>query len=193
MDLIASALVTLPDVKKFLTITSSKDDEELKHLINVVSRHCQTFCQREFLKATYTEEKYDGRDLGTLNLKNYPIVTVTELIPYTDATALTEDTHFVVYPEQGQIKLLAGDRFPPSLRGISVTYDAGYDGVANLPEELKYSIELAVAHVYKEQKKESYSVTRQQKGESFSEYIRKMYPDRVTWIWERYQRKVVAG
>lgn len=193
MDLIASALITLEDIKKFLTLTSSKDDEELKHLINAVSRHCHTYCNRNFLKATYTEEKYDGRGLGTLNLKNYPIVTITELIPYTDAAALTENTDFVVYPDEGQIKLLYGGAFDVSLRGISVTYDAGYDGVANLPEELKNSIELAVAHVYKEQKNQSYSVTRQAKGESDAEYIRGIYPDRVTWIWQRYQRKVVAG
>jgi len=192
MDLIASALITLSDVKKFLTITAAKDDEELKHLINAVSRHCQKYCNREFFKATYTTEKYDGRGTGLLTLKHYPIVTITELIPFTDGAALVEDTDFVVYPEEGQIRLLGGGEFPVSLRGISVTYDAGYDGIDNIPEELKYSVELAVAHVYKEQKKESYSVTRQSKGESESEYIRKIYPERALTIWNLYRNVRVA-
>ncbi|NIM22366.1 MAG: hypothetical protein GTN64_08130 [Candidatus Latescibacteria bacterium] len=189
-DLIASALTTLPAVKEYLSITASKDDREFKHLINVVSRDCQEYCGREFLKATYTDEKYDGKGTSTLNLRNYPIIQVTKLVGYRDGIELIEGDHFEVYAARGQIVLLGDNKFPISVLGITITYDAGYDGIPNLPEELKFSIDMAVAHLYNEQNKETYNVRRQQKGQfGFAEYIETIYPKRVLVIWGRYSRK----
>ncbi len=48
-------------------------------LINQATGFIETYCKRNFLRQTYTNEVYDGTGGDSLVLKQYPIVTVSDL------------------------------------------------------------------------------------------------------------------
>lgn len=185
-------LVTLQEVKDYLGLRSPDKDEKLKMLIGVVSSDVENRkCRRRFLKQTYTEEKYDGGGTNELVLRNCPVVSIAELIPWKYASALTEDTDFVVEADRGIVRLLYMV-FPVSILGISVTYDAGYDGISSLPEDLRFAVIQAVAHKYHESSMKTYAVKRQSKGEEASEYIETEYPQHALEIFALHSRKAVG-
>jgi len=153
----ANALITVPLVKTYISLRGSTDDEVLQTIINDVSDDVQRrLCKRTFAMTTYTDEKYDGDNTGTLLLNHWPIDTVSSLIAYTGGTALTEDSDFVVYADEAIIKLMNGAVFPTSLREVKITYDAGYD---TLPADLVYAMKMAVAYRYRIATKKQDGVT----------------------------------
>lgn len=193
-DLKSNALVTLDDAKRYLKIEeSSRDDDRVIQLINEVSTHAENFCRRSFLKATYTAEEYDGDGSTVLFLNNYPIVSIASITPYEGAGALTvKGTEFNYNADSGEVRLLGGRVFSSNFRQTTVTYDAGYDTEANLPDDLSLAIKLAVAMRYNEQSKKTYNVTRQDMGGDGGtvEYISEIYPKLTLEIWNRYRRRV---
>lgn len=193
-DLATNALVTLDATKRYLKLEeSSRDDDRLIELINEVSTHAETFCRRSFLKATYTDEEYDGDGTDRLFLKNYPIVSIASITPYEDATALTvKGTEFNYNAESGEVRLLGGRGFVENFRETLFTYDAGYDGVTNIPQDLELAVKVAVAMRYNEQSKKTYNVTRQDMGDAGGtvEYIAEIYPKLTLSIWGTYRRQV---
>lgn len=194
----AIALCELGEVKEYLDIKHAGADEMIKTLINAVSQDCLKYLRRSLLKATHTDETYTGDNTNVLWLRDYPIISIASITPYEGAAALTlVGTEFDFDAESGEIRLRDGRIFQSSQHGsinnVKITYDAGYDGIANLPYDLRFSIMQAVAHKHNEFDKKSYSVTRQDKGDAGSaEYIDANYPQHVTSIWRRYRRKVYA-
>lgn len=192
------ALCTLDEVKEYLDIKHAGGDEIIKTLINAVSQDCLKYVRRALLKATHTNETYTGDDTNVLWLKDYPVVSIASITPYEGAAALTVNgTEFDFDAASGEVRLRGGRVFMrsqhDSINNVLVTYDAGYDGIANLPYDLRFSIMQAVAHKYNEFDKKSYSVTRQDKGDAGSaEYIDANYPQHVMSVWRRYRRKVYA-
>jgi uncharacterized phiE125 gp8 family phage protein len=182
------ALVDLPTVKDFLNLTGAADkDRALQDLINNVSSDCMKHCCRVFLTATYTNEKYDGHNDGTLILKNYPVTAVSELIPYEDATALDVDEDYVIWDAAaGIIKLLDGKTFPKTIMGIDVTYTAGY-AFASLPYDLVQSVLEAIAFRFAERDTKRWGVDSQQMREQSTNYIRRPYTEHVYSVWNRYR------
>lgn len=189
MELILGRYCELEDVKRFLDVQSSDHDDKLISLINDVSTDCKTFLKRELLQTTYTDEYYDGDGTGTLLLNQRPIVSVTSLVPYEDAAALTEDDDFKVYKKNGMIKLLNDGVFPKSHLEIKITYVAGYNGLANLPLDLRRSVIEAVAFKYNEQTKGRIGVTHLTVGEQTEDFIDSIYPKSVLHVWRRYRLK----
>lgn len=196
-ELAASAITTLADVKTYLRMTKAADDELLKRLINIVSADCQNrHCQRLFLKQTHTDEVHDGNDSDTMFMKHYPIVSVASITKYKNATALTVlGTDFDFDADAGEIVLLSGHTFTKSYREVKITYDAGFDGVSNVPDELRFSIDQGVAHKYQETLKKSYHVERQDIGGDVGgsvDYISTEYPKHVLDIWKKHKRKLAG-
>jgi len=189
------ALCSLEELKDFLDLTKAGADEALKRIINSVSADCQNrYCRRIFLLATYTDEKHDGSGNEILWTKNYPVTQITSITPYEDATALTvSGTEFDFDPISGEIHLRDGRVFVEGFQNVKITYSAGYDGIDNLPEDLRQSVVKASAHKWNEQSKKTYSVEEQDKGEAGSaRYIETPYPKDVIEIWKLYRKFVYA-
>ncbi len=55
-----AALVTLSDIKDFLTIIDNDNDNQLKNLANYVSAAIESYCGREFASANVVNEIHDG-------------------------------------------------------------------------------------------------------------------------------------
>jgi len=75
MALASNALTTVADVKTYMGITSSTDDELLETLVNNVSDQIERYCDREFKQKTFTEY-IDARGTRTIAVANPPLISV---------------------------------------------------------------------------------------------------------------------
>lgn len=186
------ALVDFDEVKNFLNMRGSDKDRDLVSLVNTISADCAGFCNRVFLSATYTSERYDGNGDSELMLKHYPITDVASLIPYDGATALIEDTEFVIYDaDAGILKLLGGTVFPSSILDVKVTYTAGYV-FASLPGDLTQSIMEGIGHRWHEQDKGRFGKDSTQMRDQNTTYIQDQYGRHVVAVWNRYRNRNVG-
>ena len=72
------AITNLTDYKAYAGITGSTYDARLTVLIALAQKAAETFCDRAFDSATYTE-KLDGKGYPRLPLRNGPIQSVTSV------------------------------------------------------------------------------------------------------------------
>ena len=192
--LTAAVLENFEDIKEYLKLTSSDADGKLREMLNAVCADAQNrFMKRALLKATYTDELHDGNGTEEIVLENWPVVSIASLTidnHHTNPTTLTEGiTNDFLWYADGRIILVRQltYRFPQS---VKCTYDAGYDGIANVPLEIRQSIREAVAHKWRVQDKKSASVTSQTLGNQSQVLIAdKAYPKHVTDVWTAYRRK----
>lgn len=130
------------DVEKYLNIDfTNNPDPSIALWIAAASEKIDKFCSRDFDNHTGEIEYQDGKgkwgDLDrhmhtAVQLKNYPVLAVTEVVD--DTTTLTEGTDYEVYPEEAMIRLHPSRYFKKKLKGIKLTYDYGY---AAIPEVIK--------------------------------------------------------
>lgn len=188
----AQALVTEQQVKGYMAVRNASDDELIRVLINEVSADCQNrVCERMFLTATYTDEKYDGTGTDNLLLRQWPVTSVTSLVIVEGGSAIVEDTDFFVYNSEGRIRLKSGV-IPLSVQQVVITYVAGYANQAALPFELVSSIKDAVAIRYRKVTKKGQGVSSQTITAGGSthaiERAREKYSDYIIDIWNSYSR-----
>jgi len=138
MALIAGAMTTLADVKAMLGITDMDQDIRLENLINRTSAMIAHYCDRVFIRSTYTAETHTGTNRQALCLRQWPIVSVSSVTSGGTALATTEYElkpqdmeRGVLYKADGWNQNttyatgLTSDTWA-SGRDYSVTYIAGY-------------------------------------------------------------------
>lgn len=97
-----------------------------------------------FFKAgglTFTDERYDY-DEDFIALKHYPALEVTSVAVNTAGYGEPEDwvtlnsTDYIVYLDEGLIKLVSGEKPAVRERSVKITYKAGYTAA---PEAIKFA------------------------------------------------------
>ena len=78
------ALFTLAEVKTYLNISDTSEDYYLQTLVDMVDAYVKKYTMRDLEETTYTKELYDGPGTNSLVLRNYPIISVTEVLEMTD-------------------------------------------------------------------------------------------------------------
>jgi hypothetical protein len=133
MSLQANALLTLNELKGFLTIDEAEAeyDSNLEDLINHISDLFDCYTKRTLKSATHTEY-LDGRGDDTLHITHPPInETTSSVFVYIDMENLfgeetkVASTDFRVYPEIGKIVLI-NNTFPEWSRVAKIVYYGGY-------------------------------------------------------------------
>ena len=132
MALKAHALVTLATVKDLLQESGPSYDTKLETLINMVSRMMIQEIGHNPVYTSYSSIALDGSGISMLFIPNYPIVAVSSIKE--NDTALTEDTDFIIYPDEGYLLKIAADitaGYPTDVwaegnRNIVISYIAGY-------------------------------------------------------------------
>ena len=78
-------LATLDEIKAHygMTGSSAEIDDELEAIAERISKIFETYCDRTFDSATYTEE-YDGGGKSSLCLKHYPVTSITSIYDDSD-------------------------------------------------------------------------------------------------------------
>jgi len=145
----ANALITLLELDEFLQITIG--DADLSNtLINTASDFIDRFCNRSFIKATYTNEEYDGDGNNNIYLRKFPIVSVASVVLYDTYTAailqtFVVNTEYLIYLNEGYIYMRS--KTSRGHKNYRVTYDAGYL-LADIPYDLKNACAQLAGLVY---------------------------------------------
>ncbi len=148
MTLVTYALIDYQTLKDYLGITDNSQQDFLIGLINRSTAMIEKYCQRRFKLTTYTEEEYDGTGTCYLNLKNYPIVSITSSqknfgsVGDTDWDDL-ESQFFKALNDTGQIYYSAG--FARRVRAYRFTYSAGY---SEIPDDLQEACLQLCSYIY---------------------------------------------
>lgn len=147
----ADTIITLQEMLDFINIPSGQQSSRIKDLlvdlIDEYSDEMEQYLGVTMINSTYTES-YDGDGSNTLFLKHYPIASVTSLT--VDSVALTENTDFFVYGEEGYIKLDDDTFDADDPQNVDIVYVAGHGAArANIPNVLKNALKTWVARVVK--------------------------------------------
>lgn len=135
------SLVTLEEVREYLTLAAGVADTLLTTLIANYSGVVNTFCGRDFELRNYNEDlDVDGVTEDSIKLSNLPIVSVAAL---TDNGSLVDSDDYHWY-RQGRISL-DSDYFTEGFKEVSVSYVAGFTPV---PSNIKLAVNKLIAIDY---------------------------------------------
>ena len=165
--------LTLSDVKDYLRISGNSEDALVTSFIKAVRIFCEDYTGRALFTQTLIlkldtdriseDPLWEGTKVGPylnfyknfISLPKPPLQTVTSLITFDDAdsgTTMASSRYYVDSArEPARVVLRTGETFPTALRvanAIEVTYVAGYNSVANIPEPLKIGMLQHIAYLY---------------------------------------------
>lgn len=144
------------EVKLHLRVDGTAEDAYLTRLIKGARAEFEKLNGRALFTSTYrlVLDAWPGDD--RIVLPRPPLQSVTSVV-YTDeegntATLSSDDYYVVTDATPGYLALNAGASWPwTTLRpraGVAVTFVAGFDDVADIPEEYRQAILLLLAHWY---------------------------------------------
>lgn len=189
-------LATLADVKTYLGITTTQNDQELQQLLSGVTQamyleaHLPTREDGEpitLFEDTY-KERYSGKGGPIQSLRWTPVTKVMALsINEVDVPLSTKSTdpgftwdRFAVY--------VRGHRFTPGIRNIAITYTAGQDASGPLAATLTLETVELVAAMFKGKK--YLHIQSEKLGDQMVTYARQSMPQRVLDLLSRIGPKV---
>lgn len=164
MPLHSYALTTLANVKEALGITGNTEDALLTNLINRATDIIERYCNRRFAETTYTNEEVNGMGSYILNLKHYPITSLTAVERRTGDFAspnwdALENDMYKMLDDEGQIYYAGG--FTEGVRNYRVSYVAGY---STIPTDLEQACIMLISYIKNQTK------TSGMKSETLGEY-----------------------
>ncbi len=144
-----SQLCLLSDVKTYLGTADTNSDTVLTALITNASAFIETYCNRTFAQASYTETRNGGCG-PKMYLANGPVVTVSSLTVNNQAVPAAPDAvsygfvwdTMMVYIRRGQ----GGggpQEFYKGFQNVQVVYTAGYASIP--PDVAQACIELVAS------------------------------------------------
>lgn len=188
MALSDQALVSLEETRVYLRINDADaaDTHDLVELlINTVSLAIENKTGKKFRKATITEI-VDGNDKTKMWLRYKPVASVAVTVyfydgeewddvsasPYTLTVEFDSATGEVWFDQRGQT-------FPEGNKNIKFVYDAGYDGEANIPFNIKLAALKLIGHYYKETRDSLHGTKSQMVDGMTTAYELTEWPDDV--------------
>lgn len=168
--------VLLSEVKAFLRVDSTDDDDVITMLIAAARRLCEEFCQRAFITQTW-ELTLDGFtrfgddlpfsgtvilptnfadvDCGAIDLSRLPIQSITSVKTYApDNTESVLDPSAYRLDSSGSVVLNDGQSWPTDLRSrdaVIITFVCGYgDDGGSVPSPILFAITQQSAGMYED-------------------------------------------
>jgi len=171
-------LTTRDNVKLARALTGAADDQRIDALLASVTAWAQTYCDRTFFEATYTDQK-NGLDYDRLVLDETPVSSITSVHQstawpraYGASELLVLDTDYLLEDADAGIIAKASGRFPEGPRTIKVVYVAGYP---TIPSDLEWAA-IVTIHVRLDRAKHGlYHIASENRGDgqiAFSSAIR---------------------
>jgi len=120
-----NALITIAEIKDWLKLSGTGDDDFLQRAINDWSDTIEKRLARVIKSAEHTDERHDGGKRAVL-LKNIPVTAISEIT--IDATEVSSDD-YTYDGESGVIRMATGYAFDGGPGSVLVTYTGGYDTV----------------------------------------------------------------
>lgn len=197
-----SQLTTLSDVKAFLalgTAVGATDDPLLSRIITAVSQYIETYCNRVFAQATYTETR-NGNGRRSLSFLQFPVTTVTTVtvdgVSIPARPAFGSGSFNVVnftgggagagYVFDTQTLYLDGYAFSRGKQNVTLTYQAGFPSI---PYDLGQACIDLVSLCYR--RRDRIGVTGKGVGPEHISYMVGKIPDDVLMTLDQYTRVVL--
>lgn len=184
------ALISLTEAKSYLKITGSGEDAILTDFVDSISKAVATYCRRKLVKATFTEY-YNGGGIGRINLKNYPIVSITTIHDDSnrtyDATTLVDSDDYYFDADKGFVELYDGGIFTDSVQNVKIVYLAGYVAGTDMPYDIELACKIWLSKVYHQYSKQSIHVSSESLRERSVSYRQEDIPIEVKRLLERYR------
>jgi hypothetical protein len=187
-----SDLTTLQRFKDWLGVEDDTDDERMSLMLSAASAFVESYCQRTFGSATYTEY-YDGSDCDMLTLRQWPIISLTGIYEGGSAVSLAsgEDPYanpapeIVIYKEEGRL-VRPFSAFFGYRRYYKVVYVAGY---ATIPADL-IDATLCVATVMLREKDRA-GIASKTRGQETAQLMRSV-PESAQRTLDRYRDMTIG-
>jgi len=177
-------LTTTADVKAWLNITGNSDDAVIARLVTAVSNYIQSWLNRTFAMATYTDIS-NGNNESTKMFSNYPVQSVSSVTISGVAIPASADGIAYGYVFDDQSLALIGTTCGRGLKNVRITYTAGYSSV---PFEIAQACIELVAIRYRERTRVG-EVSKSLGGETVS-FTQKDMPDSVRTILNNYKKVI---
>lgn len=177
------AFVTLEEVKEFLQIQGTSDDDALTFLLEPSTDIIQKYCERVFLQDSFCDKfSIETDTVDTVLLKQYPVTSVVAVSD--DGSAVPSSDYYI--SSEGRLRLDNGCYFTKGVDTVQVTYVAGYV-LTDLPQSLKWACAQIVHDLYNNrfasmasEKIEGYSYKQ---AASFLRPVVKMILDQFRRVW----------
>lgn len=138
-------LVTLADVKAYIG-SSGIDDQLLTRLVTASSQYIQSWLNRTFASAAYTETR-DGNGGQRMLFANYPVTAVSSLTIDGIAIPLSTSPLIPGYVFSSTGIMLRSYTFTQGFQNVVIGYTAGY---ATVPEDIRQACIDMVALKYRQ-------------------------------------------
>lgn len=153
-------LITVAQFKTYSSITATTWDTFLTDAVAEASKAVQKYCRKDFARAAYTEQYTTKSQQRTLQLRQYPVNSVTTIhddpVRTFGADTLIAAADYYVDKEPGII------RFDLSLsRGngnVKVVYNAGYDATSDfgdVPDDVKLATKKLVGAIFNKRRSDA--------------------------------------
>lgn len=149
--------VSLAELKLFLRIDHSDDDELIQSLITAARQYCELVQNRSYITQTWQFYLDDWPTQGYIELPRPPLQAADISVKYTSAAGteytFAAENYHVDVSFVGKIVLAYGKTWPTiSLKTslpICIEYKAGYgDAATTVPETVKQAIKMLAGHWY---------------------------------------------
>jgi len=185
------SFTTVDNVTLFLnkeTLTSFEEDV-VRMLIPYVDGVMNNYCGVNLLATDYIEKRFNGSGSDTLDLKVYPINSVTNVKIREDETTFTDVVTSVYLDGDSYLYLdqyAETTTFPAGKRNIYVTFNAGYAEGA-IPPELGYAADHLISINFRKIVDESSGMEAGKFGEADFKMSSIELPVLVKRVLDRYR------
>jgi hypothetical protein len=179
--------VTVGEQKLHMRIDHSEEDGLIRNYIVAARRSAEAFLQRQLMPATWRlkldgfpgscwQARYDPHVLeqslalpaGAIVLPMPPLRTISS-ITYVDTAGATQTMSSALYTvdtdsDPGMVYPIYAGSWPDTRdvrQAVTITFTAGYDNVAAIPENIRAGIRMMAAHLYENREATSEAVLNQ--------------------------------
>lgn len=189
-------LTTKANVKEYLSITGTSDDDFIDNLIARASEAIENYCKRKFNSETLTEY-YDGKGSNRIVLDRRPVISITSIHDDTDreygSATLVAASDYVLYEDRGIVEYDASERtftstkayFADGQKNVKVVYVAGY---STIPTDVEQACIMLVALLYNRGEQRADGIkTEAQAGTYNVAYVGTLMIPEIKQLLERYK------
>ena len=180
-------LLILDDTKLILDVTEAQDQKLISLLIKAVSAAVQKYCNRIFIRASYTET-HDGDGTVDILVKNPPINSITQI---TEDDVVVTSSWYVFYDDEGCIKRKDSGVWAKGIQNIVVQYSGGWLQ-KSLPEDLKWACLQWLNLMWKRKEDSRVGVSSWNFGDQSTTYITEEMTPEIKAVLDRYRIMGIA-
>lgn len=150
----ASEPLTAEEARRHCRIEDASEDSYIETLIEAARRYCENITDRAFI--TQTWKLYLDSFPTEIELRRCPVISITSITYIANdgtTTTLSTDVYQLLPGTEPGIVTLKYNQTWPSIRGdvrgVIVTFTAGYGDASAVPESIKHAMKLLIAHWYR--------------------------------------------